>query len=93
MLEKSQKVSVGETYHFVDVPAAVLASLFCISHALVNSEVPVHVCSLLFLAFFVRLETAAALCAWHTKFFVEARDKMGSGSTIVSIGCGWMRGN
>lgn len=38
---------------------------------LMDSEVPVHVCSFLLLPFFVGLKTAAALCTWRSEAFVQ----------------------
>lgn len=64
------------TYHFVNIPAAMLPSLLRVGHALVNSEMPVHVCRLLAAAFVVRPEAAPALSTGRAKVFVELRNQM-----------------
>lgn len=55
----------------VDIPAAVLAALLSLDHALMHAEVPVHVCRLLLLAFLVGKEAAAALGTRGAERLVE----------------------
>lgn len=76
------------TYQFVDIPAAVLAALLGVGHALVDAEVPVHVDRLLAAAFFGRLEAPAALRAGRAEVLVELGGEMGAEAWgTVSLRC------
>jgi hypothetical protein len=70
----------GEAYQFIDVPAAMLASLNCIGHSMRGLEVPIHVGSFLLLAFFVGVETSPTLVAGLAKLLVKIEDEMRSRS-------------
>ena len=65
-----------DTYQLVDIPAAVLAALLGVGHALVHAEVPVHVGRLLAAAVLGGLEAAAALGARRAEVFVEAGEEV-----------------
>lgn len=73
-----------KTYQFVNVPTSMLASRLCFSHTLMNLEVPIHVGSFHFLAFFVCLEATTTLSARGTQPLIKAGDEMGSFPTSIS---------
>lgn len=61
-----------------------LTPLLSLNHALVHAEMPVHMRSLLLLAFLVSLEAASALRARDAEALVEAADQVGAGTVGVS---------
>jgi len=73
------------THKLVDIPASMLASFLCFNHALVHAKMPVHMSSLLFLAFFVILKASSTLSTGSTKSFIEHADEMWSGTAHVRI--------
>jgi hypothetical protein len=62
------------TYQLIDIPAPMLATLLSLYHALMYTEMPIHVRCLLLLAFLVVLKAASALRAWNTKTLVKCSD-------------------
>jgi hypothetical protein len=65
----------GDTYPFVDVPAAILGAFCGVGHALVCAEVPVQMARFLFFAFLCGEEAAAACSAAVGARVVEAGDE------------------
>ena len=74
--KKKKEKKEEDTYQLVDIPAAVLAALLGVGHALVHAEVPVHVGRLLAAAVLGGLEAAAALGAGRAEVFVEAGEEV-----------------
>jgi hypothetical protein len=61
-----------------------LATLLGLYHALMHTEMPIHMRRLLLLAFFVILKAASALSAGNTKSLVECSNQVWSGTMNVS---------
>jgi hypothetical protein len=75
----------GDTYQLIDIPAAVLTALLGLGDALVDTEMPVHVCRLLAAAVLVRLEPSAALCAGRAEVFVELGDQVRAEAVMLLV--------
>ena len=75
--------------HLVHVPAAVLAALLGVGHALVHAEVPVHVSRLGAAALLVGAEATAALAAGGTEVVVaELGEEVGAVSVRRRVSTG-----
>lgn len=73
------------TYVLINIPTAVSSAFLSLITALMNSEVPIHVSSLLLSSLFIRLEPSTALRTRGSEFIIKSGQQSRPESIQVSL--------